>query len=88
MTLRPDGPSDQPAQHQNDPVLPVERRARRPGMAIVLWFMIATIACAVLAYGDLLEPPAAWFAKIMFWVLLALFIAAAVIRVTRIGQRS
>ena len=75
MIPRLDQSGDHPAQHGNDPVLPVERRARRPGMPIVLGLLGATVACALFAFGGLLGAADAWLPRIAFFVFLGLFVA-------------
>ena len=86
MSQRIEHSNDHSDRHGTDPVVPDEKRARRPGMAIILVLMAATIAVAFVAFDGLSGPTYAVIAKIAFVVLLISFVGASVARITRFGQ--
>jgi uncharacterized membrane protein YtjA (UPF0391 family) len=86
MNQRIEHSNDHSERHGTDPIVPDEKRARRPGMAIVLVLMAATIVVAFVAFDGLSGPTYAVIAKIVFVVLLVSFVGASVVRITRLGQ--
>ena len=86
MSQRIEHSNDHSDRHGTDPIVPDEKRARRPGMAIILVLMAATIAVAFVAFDGLSGPTYSVIAKIAFVVLLLSFVGASVARITRFGQ--
>lgn len=86
MSQRIEHSNDHSERHGTDPVVPDKKRARRPGMAVILVLMAATIVVAFVAFDGLSGPAYAVIAKIAFVVLLVSFVGASVVRITRFGQ--